>query len=256
MIKSLLEKKKMPLVMGILNATPDSFYAKSRMESAAFLEESGADIIDVGAESTRPGFTAVSEDEELRRLIPVVREIRRHSSIPISVDTRKGSVAKVALEEGADIINDVSAATYDLSTIEIVKKYKCDIILMHGVENIPVCSYLTERAKTLEKCGVDSDKIVLDPGFGFYKDTEQNIAVLNNLEELAHLGYPLLVGVSRKRFIGAITGRDVEDRLAGTLAVNALAAMRGADILRVHDVRETVDMLMILKAGGSFGKFD
>ncbi len=264
LVSSLYEKKKMPLVMGILNVTPDSFYAPSRKESvssaldaAQAMEQDGADIIDIGAESTRPGYIPVSPEEEKERIIPVIKEIRKHTSIPISVDTRKGSVAQAALDAGADIVNDISAGTYDFSIIEIVKNYKCDIILMHSQEKAQysdvvseVKGYLVSRAETFKNAGVPEDKITLDPGLGFGKNTEHNLDLMRQMDQFAALGYPLLIGCSRKRFVGAVTGADVEGRLAGTLAVNAFAASHGAAVLRVHDVRETSDMLKMLYALG------
>ena len=264
LISSLYEKKKMPLVMGILNVTPDSFYAASRKESvssaldaALAMEQNGADIIDIGAESTRPGFIPVSSEEEMERIIPVIKEIRKHTSIPISVDTRKGSVAQAALDAGADIVNDISAGTYDFSIIEIVKNYKCDIILMHSQEKAQysdvvseVKGYLVSRVEAFRNAGVPEDKITLDPGLGFGKDTEHNLDLMRQIEQFAVLGYPVLIGCSRKRFVGAVTGADVEGRLAGTLAVNAFAASHGAAVLRVHDVKETSDMVKMLFALG------
>ena len=264
LISSLHDKKKMPLVMGILNITPDSFYAPSRKESvfsaldaALAMEQEGADIIDIGAESTRPGFTPVSAEEEIKRIVPAIAEIRKHTKLPISVDTRKGSVAQAALDSGADIVNDISAGTFDFSIIQIVKNYKCDIILMHSQEKAQysdvvseVKDYLVSRAETFKNAGVPADKITLDPGLGFGKDTEHNLLLMRHMGQLAGLGYPVLIGCSRKRFIGAVTGEDVKDRLPGTLAVNAFAAAHGAAVLRVHDVRETSDMLKMIYALG------
>ena len=264
LISSLLEKKKMPLVMGILNITPDSFYAKSRKESvfsaletALAMAQNGADIIDIGAESTRPGFTPVGADEEIKRIVPAIEAIRKHTKLPISVDTRKGCVAKAALDAGADIVNDISAGTYDFSIIEIVKNYKCDIILMHSQENplysdvvSEVKDYLVSRAETFKNAGIPADRITLDPGLGFGKDTEHNLELMRQISQFVKLGYPVLIGCSRKRFIGAVTGADVDGRLAGTLAVNAFAAAHGAGVLRVHDVRETSDMVKMLFALG------
>ena len=260
LISSLLEKKKMPLIMGILNVTPDSFYAPSRKESvwsaveaALAMEENGADIIDIGAESTRPGFTPVEAEEEIKRIVPAIQEIRNRTKLPISVDTRKGSVARAALEAGADIVNDISAGTYDFSIIEIVKNYKCDIILMHSQENplysdvvSEVKEYLVSRAEVFKNAGVPADRITLDPGLGFGKDTEHNLLLMRQIRQLVDLGYPVLIGYSRKRFFGAVTGADVDGRLAGTLAANAFAAAHGAAVLRVHDVRETSDMVKML----------
>ena len=260
LITSLLEKKKMPLIMGILNVTPDSFYAPSRKESvcsaleaALAMEENGADIIDIGAESTRPGFTPVESEEEIKRIVPAIQEIRNRTKLPISVDTRKGSVARAALDAGADIVNDISAGTYDFSIIEIVKNYKCDIILMHSQENplysdvvSEVKDYLVSRAEVFKNAGVPADRITLDPGLGFGKDTEHNLLLMRQIGQLTELGYPVLIGCSRKRFVGAVTGADVDGRMAGTLAANAFAAAHGAGVLRVHDVRETSDMVKML----------
>ncbi len=254
----------MPLVMGILNVTPDSFFAESRKESipavleaALTMERDGADILDIGAESTRPGFTPVEEEEEIQRIVPAIKAIRKHTNIPISVDTRKGSVARAALEAGAHIVNDISAGTYDFSIIEIVKYYKCDIIIMHSQENplysdvvSEVKDFLVSRAEAFEKEGIPAGRITLDPGLGFGKDTDHNLDLVRHIEQLAGLGYPVLIGCSRKRFIGAVTGQAVEDRLAGTLAVNAFAALHGAAVLRVHDVKETSDMVKMLHSLG------
>ena len=192
-------------------------------------------------------------EEEIKRMIPTIEAIRKHTRIPISVDTRKGSVAKAALDAGADIVNDISAGTYDFSIIEIVKNYKCDIILMHSQENplysdvvSEVKDYLVSRAETFENAGIPADRITLDPGLGFGKDAEHNLLLMRQIRQFVELGYPVLIGCSRKRFIGAVTGADVEGRLAGTLAANAFAATHGAAVLRVHDVSETSDMVKML----------
>ncbi len=261
-ISSLRGKTDRPLVMGILNATPDSFYPGSRtgslekaVEMALEMEHAGADIIDIGGESSRPGSEIISAEEEMSRLFPLLDEICRRVRIPVSLDTRKGSVAERALDAGVSIINDISALTYDLSIIEIVKKYKCDIILMH-MENIPpggdtvkeVVSYLGERIGVLQRLGIERDRITLDPGIGFGKDQDGNTALFGGIPDLKRLGCPVLMGYSRKSFIGRITGRDTGDRLAGTLACTAASCRLGADVLRVHDVKETLDVINVLKA--------
>lgn len=261
-ISSLRGKKERPLVMGIINATPDSFFSGSRtgsydraVEMALEMEQAGADIIDIGGESSRPGSEIISEEEEISRLFPLLDEICRRVTVPVSLDTRKGAVAERALDAGVSIINDISALTYDLSIIEIVKKYKCDIILMH-MENIPsgsdtvkeVVSYLGERIGVLGQLGIERNRITLDPGIGFGKDQEGNTALFGGIPALKQLGCPVLMGYSRKSFIGRITGRDTGDRLAGSLACAATSYRLGADVLRVHDVKETLDVINVLKA--------
>ena len=274
-ITSVLDKKERPLLMGILNVTPDSFFPGSRavsvdmaVEAALRMESDGADIIDVGAESTRPGSVAVSEEEVYRRLFPLLDRLCREVSVPVSLDTRKGRIAERALDAGVSVINDISAMTYDLSIIEIVKKYKCDIILMHMEQTEPgkdpsgaVVSYLEQRAGALKKEGIAGDRIILDPGIGFGKDCSGNLSLFGCIPQLRNLGYPVLMGCSRKSFIGKITGREVEERLPGTLACTAAAGFLGADILRVHDIRENLDFMNMLTAigrfsaeGGRFGK--
>lgn len=249
--------------MGILNVTPDSFFPGSRHDSIADavgaalrMEQEGADILDIGAESTRPGSSYIDEELEISRLMPALHEICRHIHVPVSVDTRKGTVARMALDEGACIINDISSLCSDLSLIEIVKNYNCDIILMDMQERTScngdlsecIAAWLADRAGQIRNHGIVSDRMILDPGIGFGKDTDGNLSVLNHLDCLKARGYPVLVGCSRKRFIGHVTGRDVDSRLPGTLAAELVALQNGADILRVHDVSETVDLIRMYDA--------
>ena len=268
-VKKLLFKTETPLVMGIINCTPDSFYSRSRkgdsgeaVETALKMVSDGADIIDVGGESTRPGSLYVSPEDELARIIPFLTELRKKSDIPVSVDTRKSSVAEAALDCGADIINDISALQDDPLLAEIIRRYNCGIILMHK-KGIPVDmqknpsyrdaaaeikDFLIERALFAIESGINRENIIIDPGIGFGKRLEDNLSIIKNIETFRDSGYPVLMGHSRKSFIGIVTGRETDDRLAGSLAAGIISAINGADILRVHDVRETVDTLKILKA--------
>jgi dihydropteroate synthase len=257
------------LVMAIVNCTDDSFYPGSRnnsaeeaLQRALKAEEDGAAIIDFGGESTRPGAAYVSAEEELNRIVPVIREFRKRSNLPVSVDTRKAAVAKAVLDAGADIINDVSALEDDPAMGPLCAERGAVVVLMHKkgipetMQNEPyyenvvseVYSYLNETAAKARKLGIPPQRIILDPGIGFGKRVEDNLDLIAHLEDLSALVYPVLVGLSRKRFIGEVTGRDSEDRLAGTLAANALSLFGGANILRVHDVAETVDLVKMFYA--------
>ncbi|MDR2901190.1 MAG: dihydropteroate synthase [Treponema sp.] len=266
---ALLDFRGPALVMAIVNCTDDSFYPASRNNSqeealarALKAEEDGANIIDFGGESTRPGATYVSEEEELRRLVPVIREFRKRSHVPISVDTRKAAIAKAVLDAGADIINDISALEDDSAMGPLCAERGAVVVLMHK-KGIPetmqdepyytnvvseVYSYLIETAAKARNLGIHPQRIMLDPGIGFGKQLEDNLDLIAHLEELSASGYPILVGLSRKRFIGEVCGRDSQDRLAGTLAANAASLMGKAHILRVHDVPETVDLVKMFYA--------
>jgi dihydropteroate synthase len=254
--------------MAIVNCNGDSFYAPSRargeeaVRKALEAEENGAAVIDFGGESTRPGASYIGGDEELRRLIPVIRAFRRRSSLPVSVDTRKAAVARAALDAGADIINDISALEDDGEMAPLCAERGAAVVLMHkkgkprNMQDSPayrdaaaeVAGYLRERAQQAEEAGIGAEKIILDPGIGFGKRTADNLELLRRLAEIRGKDYPLLVGLSRKSFIGEITGADAEGRLAGSLAANAAALMAGADIIRVHDVREGADLAKVLYA--------
>jgi dihydropteroate synthase len=256
-----------PLVMAIVNCTEDSFYPESRnpdpaeaLARALAAAEAGADIIDFGGESTRPGAAYIGEDEERERLVPVIRAFRKQNQTPISVDTRKAPVARAALEAGADIINDISALEDDPAMGPLCAELGAVVVLMHK-KGIPtdmqdkpfyadvveeVRSYLAVAAGRALAAGIPPEHIILDPGIGFGKRREDNLALLARLAEIRALGYPVLVGLSRKTIIGDLTGRDVSGRLAGTLAANAFCLMNGAGIIRVHDVGETVDLVKVL----------
>lgn len=264
-----LDCGRRPLIMGILNVTPDSFSdgglhaeAEKAVAHGLRMVQDGADIIDVGGESTRPGALPVSEDEEIGRVVPVIRALRRASGVPISVDTMKAAVAEAALGAGADIVNDVAAMERDPRMAAVARVSGAGIVLMHmkgeprtmqaqpEYADAPaeVCGYLAARVAALEAAGIDRARLAVDPGIGFGKTVEHNLQLLARLDELAAIGRPVLVGLSRKSFLGKITGRPVEDRLAASLAGLAFAVMRGARIIRVHDVRESADAVRVLAA--------
>lgn len=256
-----------PLVMGILNVTPDSFsdggryqVAETALRHGLDMAEAGAELIDVGGESTRPGAQAVTPEEEAGRVIPVIRAlVRAFAGKPgapiVSVDTRKASVAKQALEAGAEIINDVTALAGDPDMAGIARDYGAGVILMHmqgdpttmqqgpryGDVVAEVAAYLAGRVVALKAAGLQADTMALDPGIGFGKTMEHNVKLIAGLCPLVALGHPVVVGLSRKSFISKITGRDVSHRLAGSLAGAVWAAGQGAHIWRVHDVAESVD---------------
>jgi dihydropteroate synthase len=254
-----------PLVMGVVNVAPDSFSgggrfldAKTAIEHARRFIGEGADLVDVGGESTRPGAAPVSETEELKRILPVVQALRE---VPISVDTRRPKVMQVALGAGASMINDIEALTAP-GALEAVANSDCAICLMHmqgepgTMQSDPrygdvvneVKDFLAGRVAACEKSGIARERIVADPGFGFGKTVGHNLTLLKRLPEFASLGVPMLAGWSRKSSLGRITGRDTGERLAGSLAAALLALLGGARILRVHDVKETRDAVLMFEA--------
>lgn len=249
-------------VMGIVNATPDSFFDKSRggLDAALRLIDEGADILDIGGESTRPGSEYVEAEEEIRRVIPVIEGVRKVSDIPISVDTRKFEVMKAAFEAGADILNDISALEDDVRLAPFCAEAGIPVILMHKrgnpstmqkntvYENVfdEVNEYLKSRVDFALKEGIAPEKIWLDPGIGFGKNVPDNFELMRRCGELLGGKYPVLMALSRKSCIGEVTGRDVQGRLSGTLTADVLSVLRGASMIRVHDVKEAVDSLKIL----------
>lgn len=262
-----ISTEKPAFVMGIVNATPDSFWHESRggIENAMKLIEQGADLLDIGGESTRPGSSYVDAAEEISRVVPLVKEIRRNSDIPVSIDTRKLEVMQAAYDCGADILNDVSALEDDERLASFAAKTEIPVILMHKRGNpdimqnnvsysdafAEVDSYLNSRVEFALKSGIRKDRIILDPGIGFGKNLEANIALIKNCGRLCQGKFPVLMALSRKSCIGQITGQDVENRLAGTLAADIIAVLAGAFMIRVHDVKEAVDSMNVLKALGS-----
>lgn len=259
-----------PKIMGILNCTPDSFsdggqYADKGALVARALQmiEEGADWIDVGGESTRPGATPVSASDEIKRVVPVICGIREQSLIPVSIDTTKSEVAIAAIEAGAACINDVSAFRQDSRMAEVAARLKVDVILMHSRGTPQTMGSLANYRSFIEevkdelhqsvqsalKSGIARERILIDPGFGFAKNTAQNLELLQNLEAFKALGHRLVIGLSRKKFIGEVTGRqNPADRVTGSVAAALIAARKGADILRVHDVAKTRDALKVLAA--------
>ncbi len=254
--------------MGILNITPDSFYDGGRfmepsvaMDRALEMLDDGADWIDVGGESTRPGSSPVTIQEESDRIIPTVKALAS-LGMTVSVDTTKADIADRALGEGARIINDISAFSLDPSMASVCARHKAFCVLMHmrgapgtmqlntGYDDIvgEVYAYLEDRLAYAISEGVDREKIVLDPGIGFGKSAEGNAELIRNIEVFKKLGRPVLLGASRKSFIGALTRDAAADRLPGSLGVAVIAAMKGVDILRVHDVKETRQALILAEA--------
>jgi dihydropteroate synthase len=256
-----------PLIMGIVNVTPDSFSDGGRfldptaaIEHAAHLVEEGTDILDIGGESTRPGAERVSADEELARVLPVLRALR-DLPVPVSVDTLKPEVMRAVLGEGASMINDVNALRAP-GALEAVRGSSCGLCLMHmqgephTMQASPhyddvvaeVRAFLAQRVAACEAAGIARERLVIDPGFGFGKSGRHNLALLRGLGALRDVGVPVLAGLSRKSTLGTITGRGSEDRLAASLAAALLAVERGAAIVRVHDVAATRDALLVLRA--------
>jgi dihydropteroate synthase len=266
-----------PRVMGILNLTPDSFSDGGRIESleaalrrAHDLVARGADVLDVGGESTRPRAEPVDEILEIARVVPVIRAIQAELDIPISIDTMKPAVAQAAMAAGAWMWNDVTALSFAPDSLATAAKLGCEVVLMHmqgqpaTMQDDPryddvvedVASFLSERAQAAIAAGVSREKIWLDPGIGFGKTLAHNLALLANLDRFAALGFPLLVGASRKGFIRALDpdAGDPGDRLGGSIAVALAAAHAGAAMVRVHDVRETAQALIVAEAiGGACG---
>jgi dihydropteroate synthase len=250
-------------VMGIVNVTPDSFWKGSRggIEHAVQLIEEGADVLDIGGESSRPGAAYVDAGEEIRRIIPVIRGIRKISSIPVSVDTRKKEVMEAAVSEGADILNDISALEDDEKLGAYAASVKISVILMHkrgipaimqkntSYENVftEVDSYLTSRTSYALSCGISADRIIVDPGIGFGKNLAANVELIKKCGRLCGGTYPVLMALSRKTCIGDMTGRPVEGRLYGTLAADILSVLYGAFMIRVHDVAAAADTMKVMK---------
>jgi dihydropteroate synthase len=260
-----------PVVMGVLNVTPDSFSDGGRwlalpdaLARGEQMAAEGAALIDVGGESTRPGSAPVAEDEELRRVLPVVERLAGTLSIPISIDTRKPRVMRRAIAAGASMVNDVAALRAP-DAVEAVAASDAAVCLVHmqgepgTMQDAPayadvvgeVRGFLRARAAACEAAGIARSRLVVDPGFGFGKSLEHNLALLARLSAIAADGLPVLAGLSRKRMIGALTGRGEGDRLAGSLAAALVATLNGALIIRAHDVRETVDALRVVAAAGA-----
>ena len=256
------------VVMGILNVTPDSFsdgsqfnHLDAAVAHALRMQQEGAKIIDIGGESTRPGAEPVSLDEELQRVIPVIKKIREHSDVMISIDTNKPEVMQAAIVAGANMVNDVNALHAD-GAVRICAELDVPVCLMHKqgmpktMQDKPeyidvvkeIQSYLQMRAALCIEAGIKKHNIVIDPGFGFGKTLKNNLSLLKQMHQFCQLDYPVLVGVSRKSMFKQLLGRDVEDRLAASVSAVVLAYQQGARLFRVHDVAETCDALMLCEA--------
>ena len=258
----IFEPSEKTFVMGILNVTPDSFsdggsYTSidKAMEQTEKMIQQGADIIDVGGESTRPGHAQIGDEEEIRRVVPIIREIKKKFDIPVSIDTYKSAVAKAALEAGADLLNDIWGFRYDEKMAELAAEYDVPVCLMHNRDNLDYDDFMEDVKKDLqisldiaEKYGVKKENIMLDPGVGFGKTYEQNLIVMNHLEEIVDMGYPVLLGTSRKSVIGLTLDLPVDEREEGTLATSVLGAIKGCQFVRVHDVEKNVRALKMTDA--------
>ena len=261
-------KRTRPIVMGILNATPDSFSdggkfrsVKDAIAQAELMIASGVDLIDIGGESTRPGAVPVGLQEELDRVLPVI-EALKECGVPLSIDTYKSETMQQALYAGVDCINDIWALRQDGAISVVAENNDCGIVLMHMQRDpltmqfnpeykdviAEVIEFLNRRIDLLISSGVQKDRIAIDPGFGFGKSLEHNLAMLANFEHFSQLTYPALAGISRKSMIGKVTGKDTNDRVAPSVAAAIMAADRGAKIIRVHDVPETIDALKLWEA--------
>jgi dihydropteroate synthase len=262
----LLSKKKQSLIMGILNVTPDSFsdggdfFEKNiAIDRALEMVKQGADIIDIGGESTRPFSDSVSLKEEISRVIPVIEGISKESDVCISIDTTKSRVAIEALEVGASLINDISAMEIDSAMVDVALKFNCPIVLMH-MKGIPknmqdnpqynslisdIKEYLLARIDFVVSKGIDRKKIIIDPGIGFGKTVKNNFEIINNLDQFVKMNLPVLLGASRKSFIGTSLNLPEKDRLEGSIAANIIGLQKGAKIFRVHDVVETKRAMII-----------
>jgi dihydropteroate synthase len=272
----LSDPARRPLVMGVLNVTPDSFsdgglYADldRAVAHAREMAQQGADLLDVGGESTRPGAAPVDAAEQVRRVAPVIRAIRRETEVAISVDTTRSAVAEAAADAGAAIVNDISAGRDDESLLPLAARLGLAVVLMH-MQGTPrtmqeqphyddvvaeVRQFLEQRMQAAVACGVPQEKVLLDPGIGFGKTTEHNLVLLRHIDVMRSLGRPLLVGTSRKRFIGTITGQsEPSRRLYGTAATVAWSVARGADIVRVHDVAPMAQVVRMIQAISSAGR--
>lgn len=246
------EFKDRTYVMGILNVTPDSFSdggthntVDAALKHTEKMINEGADIIDIGGESTRPGYTMISDDEEISRVVPVIEKIKANFDIPLSIDTYKSGVAEAAANSGVDLINDIWGFKYDEKVADVTAKHNLACCLMHNRNEAVYNSYLEDVVSDLresiaiaEKYGVDKNKIVLDPGVGFGKTYENNLEIINRLEVLDQLGYPVLLGTSRKSVIALTLNLPVNERVEGTIATSVIAVMKNSLFVRVHDVKE------------------
>ncbi len=255
-------------IMGILNGTPDSFsdggnfaQLESALKHVKEMIEDGADIIDVGGESTRPGYTPVSEAEEMKRVVPIIRGIKATYDIPVSIDTYKAKVAEAALAAGADMVNDIWGLKYDLEMARVIQRFQASVCIMHNrteacyEDLIPdMLRDLEESLKIAEEAGIPKDKIILDPGIGFGKTYEMNLTCIGELDRFSRFGLPLLLGASRKSVVGLTLNLPVGEREEGTLATTVIAVMKGCQFVRVHNVRSNRRAVLMTEAIKNNGK--
>ena len=246
-------------IMGILNVTPDSFSdggkfnsTENALKRVEEMIKEGADIIDVGGESTRPGYTKISDEEEISRISPIIRAIKKNFDIPVSIDTYKANVAQAAADDGADMINDIWGLKYDEKMAEMIKRYDLPCVIMHNRKNTDysnfkedVISDLRYSLSLAKKAGIGDDKIIIDPGIGFAKSYEQNIESIRNVDYLKVLGYPILFAASRKSVIGLTLDLPSNERVEGTIATSVIAVMKGCNFIRVHDIKENKRAVMM-----------
>lgn len=239
-------------IMGILNVTPDSFSdggkfntIESALKQTEKMIDEGADIIDVGGESTRPGHTVISDEEEISRVVPVIKAIKEKFDVPVSIDTYKSNVAKAALEAGADLVNDIWGFKFDPNIAKVTKEFNATCCLMHNRDNTDYTNYmedvlddLRESIKIALDAGIEKDKIIVDPGVGFGKTYENNLEIINKVERLKELGFPVLLATSRKSVIGLTLDLPVDQRVEGTLATTVFGVLKGCSFVRVHDIKE------------------
>ena len=256
------DTKNETYIMGILNVTPDSFsdggkfnHMDAALAHAEQMIRDGADIIDIGGESTRPGHTVISAEEEIARVTPVIEAVKSHFDVPVSIDTYKGNVAEAALQAGADLVNDIWGFKFDYKTAEVTARYHAACCLMHNRNEAIYQNFLEDMVADMKECiaiahkaGVPDDKIMLDPGVGFGKTYEQNLEAINHVDVLQELGLPILLGTSRKSVIGNTLDLPVDQRVEGTLATTVIGMLRGCSFVRVHDIKENHRIIQMTKA--------
>ncbi len=249
-------------VMGILNVTPDSFSDGGKfnnldaaLKHAEEMILEGADIVDIGGESTRPGHQVISDEEEIARVTPVIEAVKKNFDIPVSIDTYKGAVAEAALKAGADLVNDIWGFKHDFKVAELTARYGAACCLMHNRTEASYNNFQEDFLTDLEECvalakkaGVADDKIILDPGVGFGKNYEMNLEIINHLEIMHKLGYPILLGTSRKSVIGLTLDLPADQRVEGTLATTVMGVMKGCAFVRVHDIKENIRIIKMAEA--------
>ena len=256
------DTKNETYIMGILNVTPDSFsdggkfnHMDAALAHADQMIRDGADIIDIGGESTRPGHTVISDEEEIARVTPVIEAVKSHFDVPVSIDTYKGNVAEAALQAGADLVNDIWGFKFDYKTAEVTARYHAACCLMHNRNEAIYQNFLEDMVADMKECvaiahkaGFPDDKIMLDPGVGFGKTYEQNLEAINHVDVLQELGLPILLGTSRKSVIGNTLDLPVDQRVEGTLATTVIGMLRGCSFVRVHDIKENHRIIQMTKA--------